>query len=436
MIIPGKKRGVKAWKCDVCGAVIKGDTPPETCPVCGKGPEHFIEVTIEEIEFSSSADLKFVIIGGGIAGLTAADEIRKRNDVAGIEIISDEDVVCYNRPMLTKGLLAEPESNEFYVQQPNWYGEKKIKTTLGVSAVSIDAAAKTVALSNGETREYDKLIYAAGSECNVIPIPGADKDIVKVIRKIADVHAIQTRLDEIDSVAVIGGGVLGLEAGWELARAGKKVTILQNGGYVMNRQLDRAAAETLQAAAEKSGVTIITGAKTKEITDSGVTLEDGEVEAQLVIISAGTVPNVKMAFDAGLKGDRFIEVDSRMRTSDPDIYAAGDCAAFTGVSYGLWNQSLDQGRIAGINAVGDDEEYEHIVPAVAFTGFGIEVFAVGDVGTGDREYKVEEKNEPDKNICRRLYTADGVLTGGIAINDENLGVKIMDAYKNKKDLHL
>lgn len=436
MIIPGKKRGVKAWKCDVCGAVIKGDTPPETCPVCGKGPEHFIEVTIEEIEFSSSADLKFVIIGGGIAGLTAADEIRKRNDVAGIEIISDEDVVCYNRPMLTKGLLAEPESNEFYVQQPNWYGEKKIKTTLGVSAVSIDAAAKTVALSNGETREYDKLIYAAGSECNVIPIPGADKDIVKVIRKIADVHAIQTRLDEIDSVAVIGGGVLGLEAGWELARAGKKVTILQNGGYVMNRQLDRAAAETLQAAAEKSGVTIITGAKTKEITDSGVTLEDGEVEAQLVIISAGTVPNVKMALDAGLKGDRFIEVDSRMRTSDPDIYAAGDCAAFTGVSYGLWNQSLDQGRIAGINAVGDDEEYEHIVPAVAFTGFGIEVFAVGDVGNGGKEYKVEEKNEPDKNICRRLYTADGVLTGGIAINDENLGVKIMDAYKNKKDLHL
>lgn len=430
-MITNKKRGKKAWKCDVCGAVFFGDEPPEKCPVCGVGAEHFAEVFVEDIEFSSSENKDFLVIGGGIAGLTAADEIRKRNKVCGIEIVTDEEVACYNRPMLTKGLLAAPGSSEFFVHPEEWYKENNIELTLGKTVTSIDAAGHTVAFSDGSEHHYDKLIYTLGSECNVPPIPGHDRDIVAVIRKDADVKKIRARLDEIENVAVIGGGVLGLEGANELSKAGKKVTLLQRGGYVMDRQLDKEAAEMLQAAAEKQGVKIITNAKTKEITEGGVMLEDGEVPAQLVIISAGTKPNVKIALDAGLKGDRFIEVDSRMKTSDPDIYAAGDCAVFNGLSYGIWNQSLDEGRIAGINAAGDDEEYDQIVPAVSFSGFGCEVFAVGDNGGSGLDYDVEDHSDIPAGIYRKFYYADGALTGGIAINDAAAGQKIMDAYINK-----
>ena len=212
--------GSGKWKCLVCGEIIEGPKPPESCPVCGVGPEQFVAVEEKEIKFVSQNTDNIVIIGGGIAGLSAAEAIRKRNILAPVEIISNEPVFCYNRPQLTKGLLSEFDALSFFSKQLDWYRENKIRLTLDTEVTAIDTQTKTLTFASGEQRSYDKLIIASGAECNMPPTPGNDKKGVFVIRKLADANAIREQLGAVQDVVVVGAGVLGLEAAWELKRAG------------------------------------------------------------------------------------------------------------------------------------------------------------------------------------------------------------------------
>lgn len=428
---------VREWKCLVCGEIVRGTQPPEACPVCGVGPDKFVPVETKEIKFQSQEAENIVIIGGGIAGLSAAEAARKRNPVCSIEIISDEEVFCYNRPMLTKGILSEFEALNFFTKQLDWYEENRIKTTLGVKVTAIDRDNKQITLDNGETRKYDKLIYAAGAECNRPPIKGADKKGVEVIRKLADANKIRESLGSVNNVAVIGGGILGLEAAWEFMRAGKKVTIIEAAPAIMGRQLDAKGSALLKAAAIKAGAVVSEGAGVDEITGEGradgVKTSDGTVyPADLVIISAGIRPNADLAKEAGLDGDRFVEVDDTMRTSDPSIFACGDTAAMNGVSIGIWAQADGMGKVAGANAVGDSETYSHVTPSNTFTGFNTAVFSIGDVGHGsDGHYKEIEISEESKGFYRKMFFLNGRFCGGILIGDTSKSVEMMKAYDKK-----
>ncbi|MEG0661687.1 MAG: FAD-dependent oxidoreductase, partial [Anaerovoracaceae bacterium] len=246
--------GKRYWKCLVCGEVIESPEAPESCPVCGVGPEQFVPVQVEEVTFQSQDPDKFLILGGGIAGLSAAEEIRKRNKLAAIEIISSEEVFCYNRPMISKGILSELDAINFFTRQLAWYEENNIRVTLGKTIEKIDLAAKEVVLNDGEKKGYDKLIYALGAECNKPPIKGSDRKDVFHIRKLEDANAIRQRIDKVKTVAVIGGGVLGLEAAWEFRRAGKEVTIIERAEGIMKNQLDEMGSKLLRKAAEKAGI--------------------------------------------------------------------------------------------------------------------------------------------------------------------------------------
>ena len=161
-------------------------------------------------------------MGGGVAALSAAEAARERNKAAPIEIISDEDIPCYNRPMLTKNILAKPDVLGFVTREPEWYAQNDIRVSLGTSVTSIDGQAKTVNLSNGESRSYDRLIYATGAESFVPPIPGADQPHVRVIRKVTDIIGIQSMLPQVSDIVMIGGGVLGLEAASEFAKQAER----------------------------------------------------------------------------------------------------------------------------------------------------------------------------------------------------------------------
>lgn len=427
----------REWKCLVCGEIIKGTEPPEACPVCGVGPDKFVAVESKEITFNSQEDENIVIIGGGIAGLRAAEAARKRNPVCSIEIISDEEVFCYNRPMLTKGILSEFEALNFFTEQLDWYQQNKIKTTLGTSVTAIDKEKKELTLSSGEKRSYDKLIYAAGAECNRPPINGSDKQGVEVIRKLSDANKIRDMLGKVKNVVVIGGGVLGLEAAWEFMRAKKKVTIIDVGPAIMGRQLDGKGSELLQQAAEKEGATVVTGIGVDEITGKekaeGVKTADGKVyPADLVVISAGVRPNADLAKAAGLAADRFVEVDEHMQTSDPSIYACGDVASFNGVSIGIWPQAEEMAKVAGANAVGDSEVYTPIIPSNTFSGFGTSVFSIGDIGHNkEGHYKAIEVSEESKGYYRKLFFLNGKFCGGILIGDTSKSVDMMRAYEKQ-----
>lgn len=427
--------GKRSWKCLVCGEIIQGAEPPEACPVCGVGPEQFVAVDIEAVDYSSNSNETILVAGSGIAALSACEAIRQRNKVCTVEIISSEDVFCYNRPMLTKGILSEFDALNFFTKQLDWYQENNIKLTLNTTIASINPAAKTVTLSSGQDKKYNKLILATGAECNRPSIQGSEKDGVFTIRKLADANAIRSRIGKVKDVVIIGGGVLGLEAAWEFKRAGKNVTILELSPGLMGNQLDWKASEILKESAEKSGLQVFTSIKINAITGGntceGVVLSDGTLcKAQLVIISAGIKPNATLATTAGLEGDRWINVNEQMKTSNQDIYACGDVASCNGISVGIWNQALEMGKVAGANATGDEKRYKPVIPSNAYNGMGTTLFAIGDNGKKDNiNYKAIELVDPAKGIYKKLYFVNNRFTGGILLGDVSGSPKLLEAYE-------
>lgn len=430
---PSAKR---RWKCLVCGEIVESPNAPESCPVCGVGPEQFVEVAYVEVNFTSASEDRIIVVGSGIAGLSACEAIRERNKVCSIELISNESVFCYNRPMLTKGILAEFDALNFFTKHLDWYQENRIRLTLDTEVTSIDTQQKTVVLSSGETRSYDKLILATGAECNVPPIPGADSKNVYTIRKLADANTIRNQMDSIQDIAVIGGGVLGLEAAWEFCRAGKHVTILEVSEGLMKNQLDAQASQLLKEAAEKSGITVCTQVKIDRITESGVELADGtHIPGQMVIISAGTRPNAAVAAAAGIEADRWIHVNEYMQTSQPDIYACGDVAMCNGVSVGIWNQGLEMGKVAGANSVGDQVTYKPVTPSNAYSGMGLELFAIGDNGKKeDVQYKALQLLDEARGIYKKLYFINNCFAGGILMGDVSQSAKLLEGYEKKRTM--
>ncbi|MDD2216760.1 MAG: FAD-dependent oxidoreductase, partial [Eubacteriales bacterium] len=248
-----------SWKCVICGEIIKGTNPPDVCPVCGVGKEHFIKILESDTGFKSTKDEKYLIIGNGAAGTIACEEIRKRNKIASIELISSEDVNGYNRPMLTKGILTEIDLLNFYIKPAGWYEENNIKLSLGITVTGIDPGEKIVNLSNGETRSYDKLILATGARPFIPTMEGVDLEGVFSIRSLDDINQIQDYLKKVEKIVVIGGGVLGLEAAWEMRKTGKDVTVVQRSSILMDRQLDAKGSLLLKEAVIKAGVNLSTG---------------------------------------------------------------------------------------------------------------------------------------------------------------------------------
>ncbi|MDR0425218.1 MAG: FAD-dependent oxidoreductase [Clostridiales Family XIII bacterium] len=431
----------RAWKCLICGEIVYGDEAPMSCPVCGVGPEQFEEIEIGDTDFVSESKERFIIIGNGVAGTAACEEIRKRNKVCSIEIFSKESVPAYNRPMLTKGILSELDTLNLFLKPDGWYEENNIKLVMGAEAEAIDTAKKEVVLRGGERRGYDKLIIATGADAFKPPFPGADLKGVFTIRTLADVETIQGYLENVKKTVVIGGGVLGLEAAWEIRKAGSGVAVIEGGAGLMRRQLDPKASEILRAAAAKAEVEVYTGAGVEEIVGaggkaSGVKLVDGTLlEAGMVILSTGVRPNVGIAKDAGIQAGRSIEVGDMMETSAADVYACGDCAEHEGKNYSIWMQAAEMGKAAGINAAGDTAEYEPVIPSNAFSGFGISLFALGDNGSDPaKRYKTFEIHDEAKGIYEKLYFVNNRFTGGILIGDTSKSARLLEAYKNNETL--
>lgn len=195
--------------------------------------------------------------------------------------------------------------------------------------------------------------------------------------------------------------------------------------------VDAKGSEILRKAAEKAGVKVECGTGIQEVTADSVILADGRsIPAEMVSISAGIRPNSAIGVDAGLKGERWIEADEKMQTSDPNVFVAGDVAVVNGVSFAIWNQALEMGRVAGINAAGDEAEYSPVIPSNAFSGFGVDLFAIGDNGKKeDVHYKAIEVHEEAKGIYKKMYFVNDKFVGGILIGAQALAPKMLEAYE-------
>lgn len=429
------KGKVKKVKCLICGAIF--DASLDTCPVCGVGSDLFEPFEEEETLFKKDTDEVFVILGNGAAGISTAEEIRKRNSTCSIIMVSDEPVPSYNRPMLTKSLSKLVDAEEIAVHDQDWYKQNNITNRLGISAQKIDTAGKTVTLSDGSLLKYDKCIYALGSECFIPSNLNCGKPEIVAIRRISDVKIIRELTPKIKNTVVIGGGVLGLEAAWEMSRT-SHVTVLEVAEKLMVRQLDDAAGDFIADIIRSKGIDFRLKANIKTITGdssvTGVKLDDGTLyPADLVIISCGVRPNADLAKEAGLAVDRGVIVNARMETSVPDIYACGDCAYFNGTNYALWSQALDMGKIAGANAAGEQLEYEPAPPALTFDGMDTSLFAAGDNGRNPNiRYKTREVRDTAKNTYEKYYFIDDRLAGVILIGDTSRLAELTSALIEKR----
>jgi NAD(P)H-nitrite reductase large subunit len=364
-----------------------------------------------------------VILGNGAAGYYAAKEIRNRDKTGTVVLISNEEHLTYNRPMLTKSIVAGLDAEQIAVVDKAWYEENHIYPMLGKMVADVDTEQKEVVLDDGSRIHYTKLIYALGSECFIPPIQGSDLPEVVAIRRLTDTEKVEKLMKQSRQAVVIGGGVLGLEAAWELKKIGLEVTVLEAAPMLMGRQLDEGSGAFLKQIAKKNGIEIRTGANITSIdgTDhvNGVTLSDGETfPAQMVIISAGVRANTKVAQKIGLHINRAIVVNSRMETSLPDIYACGDCAEFQGVNYAVWPQAMEEGKVAGANAAGEALEYVQDAPALTFHGMNTALFAAGDNGKNPNLlYKTMEFQDMGKGQYRKLYFLNNRLCGVILLGD-------------------
>lgn len=407
------------WRCLVCGYIFEGEEPPEICPACGVGAENFVREGLEE-EFQNDTSEHFVIVGGGIAALSAAAAIRKRNATAAITMLSEEAYKPYYRPILSDYLSEDLPDEKIFIYDDKWYADNQVELRTETRVAALDTSAKALTLENGDKLNYDKLVIAAGARSNIPPIKGAEQKGVYALRNMADAKALKPAIKTAKKAVVVGGGVLGLEAVWEMVSAGVEVSVVEFMQRIMPRQLDESSSLRLQKLMESKGVKLYLGVSTEEILGDGtanaVKISSGEVlDADLVLLSTGVKPNVELAREAGINVDRGIVVDEAMRTSASNVYAAGDCAQYKENLIGLWPVATEMGKVAGAAAAGDWIEYKQPTISTMLIAFDMELFSIGDVNVSPEEARITETYDPKENFYKKSFLKDGVLVGEIII---------------------
>jgi 3-phenylpropionate/trans-cinnamate dioxygenase ferredoxin reductase subunit len=310
-----------------------------------------------------------VIIGAGQCGLKAVETLRQNGYEDAIVLIGDETQPPYQRPPLSKAFLkGELEEDRLYLKADNFYDDFNVTTQFGIAAKSINRAEKSILLSNGDTVEYDKLLISTGTVARQIPLEGADLKGVFTLRTIDDVRHLSAAITPDMKVGIIGAGYIGLEVAASLRGRGNEVTIIEAAPRVLARVMPEEMSAYFQSLHESHGVKFYIGAGTKAIQGDGkvekIILDDGtKVPCDIVLLSVGATPVVGIAEAAGLEIDNGIAVNEMAQTSDPDIYAAGDCASFFSTRYDRnirlesVQNAIDQGKIAAQAMLGQEASY-------------------------------------------------------------------------------
>ncbi len=378
----------------------------------------------------------YLIIGNGIAGLSATEEIRKKDKDATILIVSEEKSSTYWRTRLSHLISKEFEKDDLFVKKQPWYDERKIDEKLESCIEKIDFDKNVAILCDGEEIEYGKLLLATGASPFVPPITNINSKGVFAIRTITDLMNFKDYVKDKKKVVVIGGGILGLEAAHSALLLGKDVTVIESFDYLLSRQLDRELSEKLEKELNDMGIKTCTGKFTEEILAEkgivkGVKLADGtEIAADAIMVQAGIRSNIDLAKNSGLDTERGIIVDDSLKTKYDNVYAAGDCAQIGDFTIGLWTSSQEMGRIAGNNMAGDKQMYEKPKPFSTLTIGDIKIFSAGmNSGEGVEEVKAEK----DGNIYK-LFKLNDKYVGGILWGDIKYQNDIKDIVFFGKDL--
>jgi nitrite reductase (NADH) large subunit len=376
-----------------------------------------------------------VVIGNGMAAARFVDELSARAlGRYAVAVIGEEPRLAYNRVLLSSVLAGEVASSEIELKPRGWWHDRGITLRYGCRATAIDSASRTVTLADGDTLTFSKLVFATGSQPIRPAVPGMSLPGVITFRDINDIWTMWHRAGTDDRVVVIGGGLLGLEAAYGLAKAGARVTVLHLMDRLMERQLDPRAAAMLKRAVEAKGIEVVLNADTAAIAGAtraeGVLLKDGRtIEADAVVVAIGIRPNAALARDAGIAVNRGIVVDDALETNTAGVHAIGECAEHRGICYGLVEPAYEQARVLADRLVGRDARYPGSVLSTNLKVSGVNVFSAGNfIGAEGADEIV--LCDPGIGVYKKFVIADGRLAGAVLFGDTADGLWYLDLIRH------
>ena len=383
---------------------------------------------------------RLLVVGNGMAGMACLDEILRRDPSFEVNVFSEEPYCNYNRILLSSVLAGEKSVDEIYINTPEWYRSKGIVLHLGEKIAEIDARQKTVTTGRHATFEYDKLLLATGSNPFIPPIEGVNKKGVFVFRNLKDTAGILEYCKKANRAVVIGGGLLGLEAARGLLNRGVGVTVVHLMDRLMDQQLDAVGGQFLKREIEKLGIEVQLSKNTERIFGGDsveeIHFKDGSViPTQMVVIACGIRPNVELAKKAGLKVNRGIVVNDSMETSDPDVFAVGECVEHREKVYGLVAPLYDQGRVTAATLTGEKGAlYEGSTLATKLKVMGIELFSAGDFKSDEPSKEALTYQDHAFGVYKKVVVDDGCVTGAILIGDTADANRLLEKMRKKEPI--
>ena len=397
-----------------------------------------------------TTDQTIVIVGASLAGARAAQTLREEGFGGPVTLIGEEDETPYERPPLSKDYLMGKHGREkLYVQPREWYGEHDVDLRLGTRVTDLDPAAREIVLAGGQRIGYSRLLLATGSSPRRLSVPGADLGGVLYLRYVGDSDRIKAAFENAPRVAVIGAGWIGLETTAAARAAGVEVTVLEVAELPLLRVLGREVAQVFARLHDQNGVDLRCGVQVAEITAGGqgtaggVRLADGtQIDADVVIAGIGITPNVELAAAAGLAVDNGVVTDERLRTSDPDVFAAGDVAnAFhpllgKHIRVEHWANARHQPVAAAKAMLGQDASYDR-VPYFYTDQYNLGMEYAGYVEPGGYEEVVFRGDVPGREFIAFWLGDDGRVLAGMNVNiwdvNEAIGALVRSGKPVSKD---
>ncbi|WP_110932316.1 nitrite reductase large subunit NirB [Paenibacillus bouchesdurhonensis] len=379
---------------------------------------------------------KLVVIGNGMAGISTVEQILKLTTQYEITVFGSEPHPNYNRIMLSYVLEGSKTIDDIVLNDWQWYADHGITLHTGTKVAKIDETSKEVVTEEGMRVPYDKVIIATGSNSFILPIPGSDKQGVIGFRDIADCNQMLEAAKTYKKAAVIGGGLLGLEAAKGLVQLGMDVTVVHLMEDLMERQLDHQAALMLRNELERQGIKFKMEAQTVELLGddrvSGLRFADDTVlEAQFVVMAVGIKPNVEVAKNSGIEVNRGIVVNDYMQTSMKDVYSVGECNEHRGVCYGLVAPLFEQGMVLAKHICSvETAPYEGSVVSTKLKISGVDVFSTGEFIDGP-EHTVIASKDDWKRTYKKILLKEGVMVGAVLYGDINDSAELQKLIKQK-----
>ncbi|MEC0321634.1 NADPH-nitrite reductase [Bacillus subtilis] len=383
---------------------------------------------------------QLVLVGNGMAGVRAIEEILSvAKDEFQITIFGAEPHPNYNRILLSKVLQGDTDIKDITLNDWDWYEENNIQLYTNETVIKVDTENKTVITDADRIQPYDELILATGSVPFILPIPGADKKGVTAFRDIKDTDTMLAASKQYKKAAVIGGGLLGLEAARGLLNLGMDVSVIHLAPFLMERQLDATAGHLLQNELEKQGMTFLLEKQTEEIVGDdrveGLRFKDGtSIEADLVVMAVGIRPNTTLGAESGIPVNRGIIVNDYMQTEIPHIYAVGECAEHRGIAYGLVAPLYEQAKVLAKHICGiETKPYEGSVLSTQLKVSGVEVFSAGDFNESEEKKAIKVFDEQD-GIYKKVVLRGNQIVGAVLFGDSSEGNRLFSMIQKEADI--